>query len=95
MLGITKNDSSKVAFNEVFNAVANGSSTDKTKGSAWPVIAFLGFIVATPYLISKLVGHVMYTSVEECKYLRVSIKLVLISGHFQLKIRVHGSILYQ
>lgn len=67
---MNKFDPSTVAFNEVFNAVSNGAaaSGDVPKGtSAWPVLAFLGFIITAPYLISKLVGQVMTTAVEECK----------------------------
>lgn len=65
-----------MAFNEVFNAAMGGIPGNASNlpgspgntGSAWPILAFLSFIITAPYLISKLVGKVMTTAVDECKY---------------------------
>lgn len=41
---------------------------DLPKGlSAWPIMVFLGFIFAGPYLIMKLIGSVSTAAIEECK----------------------------
>lgn len=72
-MGISKCDPSTMAFNEAFNAVASEFGTNipgnvPKAGGAWPVLAFLGFIITAPYLISKLVGQVRNTAVNECEY---------------------------
>lgn len=75
LLGINKTDPTSVDLHEAFNAAANGlsdkSSADSqnaaVKTSIWPILTFLGFIFATPYLIMKLIGQVSTTAIEECK----------------------------
>lgn len=75
LLGVNKTDPSAVDLHEAFTAAAKGLSdsntndaeNQRTKTSIWPILTFLGFIFATPYLIMKLIGQVSTTAVEECR----------------------------
>lgn len=75
---MSKTDPNSTLFKEAFNVAAAGSQNGlvdalggagATPGrvSAWPMIAFLSFIFATPYLIMKMVGRPDTTKMEEAK----------------------------
>lgn len=73
-LGLSNIDPATVVMNEAFNQVQAGHAAEgdaffenKPKGSGWPIMLFLGFIMSAPYLIMKLYGSVTQTAVEECK----------------------------
>lgn len=76
LLGLRKTDPSSAnlheAFNEAANSLAGRCPADPQnpipKTSIWPILTFLGFIFATPYLIMKLIGQVSTTAIEECMY---------------------------
>lgn len=61
-------------FKEAFNVAANspnnvlgGDGATAGGTSAWPMIAFLSFIFATPYLIMKMVGRPDTAKMDEAK----------------------------
>lgn len=72
-LGLSKIDPNSVIFTEAF-AAAQGVDGAPPQGpqspkrtSPWPIISFLGFIIAAPYLIMKLMGTVSTSALEQCK----------------------------
>lgn len=75
MFGLTKTDPATIGFNAIFSAASKGiehGQNDLPNGTAkrpsfWPILTFLGFIFATPYLLMKLIGQVSTTAIEECK----------------------------
>lgn len=83
MLGVTKTDPAVHGFNEIFAAASKGvppapGGNDAQKGaSVWPILTFLGFIFATPYLIMRLIGQVSTAAIEECKFVLLLIPLAL------------------
>lgn len=70
---MSKTDPSSTLFKEAFNvAAANGITAEGAIGgaarvSAWPMVAFLSFIFATPYLIMKMVGRPNAAEPEACR----------------------------
>lgn len=74
-MGMTKTDPATVGFNEIFSAASKGIETRpgelpggaNKRPSFWPILTFLGFIFATPYLLMKLIGQVSTAAIEECK----------------------------
>lgn len=65
-----------MVFKEAFNAAAQSggglgdvlaAAAPTGRVSAWPMIAFLSFIFATPYLIMKMVGRPDTSKMEQAK----------------------------
>ncbi|XP_058460635.1 peroxisomal membrane protein PEX13 [Malaya genurostris] len=54
LLKLTKTDTTINSFNEAFKIAENGRNTSERKESSLPVVLFLGFIMAAPYLLMKL-----------------------------------------
>lgn len=80
LLGMTKTDPATLKMNEIFAAAAvtggvaneNGENVNGQKrASVWPILTFLGFIFATPYLIMKLIGQVSTAAIEECNFFSI------------------------
>lgn len=74
-LHMSKTDPSSMVFKEAFNAAAQTggglgdvlAAAPTGRVSAWPMIAFLSFIFATPYLIMKMVGRPDTSKMEQAK----------------------------
>lgn len=67
---MSKSDPSSAVFKEAFNMAAatpQGATAAAGRVSAWPMVAFLSFIFATPYLIMKMVGRPDTATLEDGK----------------------------
>lgn len=101
MLGLTKTDPATVGFNEIFSAASRGvehSAGDVPNGGAakrpsfWPILTFVGFIFATPYLLMKLIGQVSTAAIEECKLIYTK-KISIQSYNLYLHILINSFII--
>ncbi|KAL5285962.1 PEX13 family protein [Megaselia abdita] len=88
-LRVSNIDPSSAQFQRAFAAAANGESVSeiqkKSGGtSAWPIITFLGFIFTAPFLITRLMGTVQKTALEECEYFFLSLLFCIFEIRFAI-----------